>query len=84
LSSAKIPTQDDSEESKFDKDDLILKNSSDAADHLINYLSKDELALDFGNGNHPSVIEEDPNFQISHLLPEDDDIDQDEEGFEEP
>ena len=30
LSLAKIPTQADSEESKFDKDDLVLKTSSDA------------------------------------------------------
>ena len=83
MSSAKMPTQVDSEESKFDKDDLVLKSSSDAMDHMINYLSKDELALDFGAGGHSSVIEEDPNFQISHLLP-DDDVDEDEDDLEEP
>lgn len=30
------------------------------------------------------MIEEDPNFQISHLMPEDEDMDEDEEGLEEP
>lgn len=30
------------------------------------------------------MIEEDPNFQISHLIPEDEDMDDDEEGLEEP
>jgi hypothetical protein len=73
------------EESKFDKDDLVLKSSEDARDQLINYLSKDELALDFGDDIQNPVIEEDSNFQISHLLPEEEEVDEDcEEGQEEP
>jgi hypothetical protein len=65
-------------------DDLKLKNSKDAKDHLISYLSKEELAFEYGDGSQDPVIEEDPNFQISHLMPEEDDMDEDEEGLEEP
>jgi hypothetical protein len=62
-------------------DDLKLKNSKDAKDHLISYLSKEELAFEYGDGSQDPVIEEDPNFQISHLMPEEDDMDEDEEGL---
>ena len=54
-------------------DDLKLKNSKDAKDHLISYLSKEELAFEYGDGAQDPVIEEDPN-----------DMDEDEEGLEEP
>jgi hypothetical protein len=65
-------------------DDLKLKNSKDAKDHLISYLSKEELAFEYDEGAQVPMIEEDPNFQISHLMPEDEDMDEDEEGLEEP
>jgi hypothetical protein len=77
-------TISDPEESKFDKEDLELKNSADAKDHLIHYLSKDELALEYESASHQNMIEEDPNFQISHLIPDDEEVDEDEEGLEEP
>lgn len=59
-------------------------NSKDAKDLLINYLSKDELALDFDDGAINPVIEDDPNFQISHLMQDEEGLEEDEEGLEEP
>ena len=39
-----------------------VQHSKDAKDHLISYLSKEELAFEYDDGMHDPVIEEDPNF----------------------